>query len=368
MQSRPLRFDELPGWRPAEAAAAWPAYIASCRALIDYAPPLRSGVQPTAAMLDLSRRALDLTGEIAEISNFLTSNFQPLEILGANGAAEGFVTGYFEPELDGSEVPDQQFAAPVLARPDDLIDMRETPAQGWDRTFEGARRAADESLEPYPSRVQIENGVIDDVTRPVVWLRDHVEVFFAQVQGSARVRLPNGTRKRLVYAGRNGRPYTSIGRILIEGGEVPAAEMSLARCKAWLRANGVSQGDRGRKVMQRNDSYVFFRLEDDGPAAGPIGGQGVALTPMHSMAIDRNIWPYGTPIWIASDLSSAGLGSGPTGRLMIAQDTGSAIVGPARGDLFIGSGDRAGEIAGLIRHSARFIVLAPVGIAAYGAA
>lgn len=368
MRSRPLRFDELPGWNPAEVAAAWPAYVASCRALIDNARPLRSGVQPTSEMLDLSRRALHLTGAATEISDFFASNFQPLEIFGAGGTAEGFVTGYYEPELDGSQASDQQYTAPVLARPDDLIDMRETLVDGWDRTFEGARRTADGGLEPYPSRAEIENGAIGGVTRPVIWLHDHVEVFFAQVQGSARVRLPDGTRKRLVYAGRNGRPYTSIGRILIGEGEVPAAEMSLTRCKAWLRANGVNRGDRGREVMQRNDSYVFFRLEDEGPSAGPVGGQGVALTPMHSIAIDRNIWPYGTPIWIAADLSSAGLGSGPSGRLMIAQDTGSAIVGAARGDLFVGSGDRAGEIAGLIRHSARFIVLAPVGIAGYGAA
>ena len=362
MRLRRLGFPDLPDWAPTEFIAAWPAYIDSCRALTNDLTPLRTGAPPTVGMAELARRAQHVAPEPDAVSNFFLDNFEPFEVLSDAGTGEGFVTGYYEPELDGSERPDDEFSAPVLARPDDLIDMRGSTARGWNRKFEGARRAPDGRLSVYPTRSEIENGILGEVAQPVVWLRDHVEVFFCQVQGSARLRLKSGERRRLVYAGRNGRPYTSIGRLLIMQGEIAPDDMSLARCKAWLRANGLELGERGRAILQSNESYVFFNLEpDSNPGHGPIGAQGVPLTPMRSIAVDRTIWPYCTPIWIGSDLSSAGLGRSITGRLVIAQDTGSAIVGAARGDLFIGSGDRAGEIAGLIRHAARFFVLLPKG-------
>lgn len=361
MRLRPLGFQELPGWNPSELQTIWPAYLASCRAIVSALPPLRSGIDPSPAMRALAARALQTASDPEQIHRFFLECFRPAEVLGAQGDQRGFVTGYYEPELAGAEVPDEEFSAPILARPDNLVDMRGVEREGWDRTLEGARRCPDGRLEPYPTRAEIEGGLLGEAAPPILWLRDPVEVFFAQVQGSARVRLRNGDRKRLVYAGRNGRPYTSIGKILIAQGDIPGDEMSLARCKAWLRANGLQPGDRGRKVLQANESYVFFRLEDDSdPHVGPTGAQGVPLSSLRSIAVDRTIWPYGTPVWIEADLSSAGLGRGPTGRLMVAQDTGSAIVGPARGDLYIGSGDPAGEIAGLIRHSARFVVFLPV--------
>ncbi len=319
-------------------------------------------------MIDVCRCALGLSGDAA-IARFFTHNLRPHLVETEIGGSDGFVTGYYEPEIEGSTVRTLEFSAPVLARPGDLLDVRGKAIEGWNPALEGARMAQSGGLEPYPTRAEIEASAIEYVTEPLLWLRDHVEVFFAQVQGSARIRLQDGTRRRLVYAGRNGRPYTSIGKILIGRGEILAEEMSLARCKDWLRANGLAPGQRGRDVLQANESYVFFRLEDDAEtAAGPTGAQGIALTPLRSVAVDRTIWPYGAPVWIEADLSSAGLGVGPSGRLMIAQDTGSAIVGPARGDLFIGSGDRAGDIAGLIRHPARFVVFAPAGMAGHGAA
>lgn len=367
MRLSPLDFDRLPGWDPTELPAAWPAYLASCRAIAGRAPPLRAGVPASPELAELGSLALNVGDNPEAISRFFRENFQPFEVLDDAGGSEGFVTGYYEPELEGSEAPSPEFFAPVLARPVDLVDMRETDVDGWDCELQGARQTPGGRLAPYPSRAEIENGVLGALARPVIWLRDHVEVFFAQVQGSARVRLEDGSRKRLIYAGRNGRPYTSIGRILISQGEISPEDMSLSSCKAWLRAHGARIGDRGRAIMQSNDSYVFFRLEDDpDPEIGPTGAQGVPLSALRSMAVDRDVWAYGTPVWIGADLTTAGLGAGPTGRLMIAQDTGSAIVGPARGDLFIGSGARAGEIAGLIRHPARFIVFAPVESARNG--
>ncbi len=181
-----------------------------------------------------------------------------------------------------------------------------------------------------------------------------------QVQGSARVRLPDGRLVRLVYNGRNGKPYTSIGRALIEKGEIPENEMSLGRLKAFLREAGLQPGERGRAWLQLNRSFVFFRLDDTlDPALGPIGGAGAPLTPLGSLAVDRALWSYGLPFAVAAELPWRGACLEPFRKVMIAQDTGSAIVGPARFDLFFGSGEAAGERAGAIRHRGEAMVLWP---------
>jgi membrane-bound lytic murein transglycosylase A len=228
----------------------------------------------------------------------------------------------------------------------------------------------------------------------LVWLRDAVEVFMIQVQGSAKVRLADGQWLRLVYAGRNGQPYTSIGRILVDEGHIHAADMSLAALKGWIRARGQKFGEPGRALMQQNRSYVFFAAQSCADLEeGPIGGAGVSLSPLRSIAVDRTIWSYGLPFWIEADIpwtrafssevdagsrkenaskqesrtsfrfhrnekGSSG-GPSPFRRLMIAQDTGSAILGPARADLYFGSGDEAGRLAAGIRHPARIVVLLP---------
>ncbi|HSV01159.1 MAG TPA: MltA domain-containing protein, partial [Roseiarcus sp.] len=169
---------------------------------------------------------------------------------------------------------------------------------------------------------------------------------------------PDGSRARLAYDGRNGQPYTSIGKILIESGEIAEDAMSLMSLKAWLRRDGA----RGLDVMGRNRSFVFFKLVEDFDAGhGPVAGAGVALTPLRSIAIDRARWAYGLPLWIDAELPWADETLRPFRRLMIAQDTGSAIVGPARADLFFGSGDEAGARAGAIRHRGEFVVLLPRG-------
>ncbi len=174
--------------------------------------------------------------------------------------------------------------------------------------------------------------------------------------------LPDGRQARLVYDGRNGRPYTSIGRELIRTGEIAENEMSLARLKHWLRGHGLRPGERARSLMQRNQSYIFFRLEERfDRSEGPIGGAGVPLTPLRSIAIDRTIWRYGLPFWIEAALPGpAGLVE-PFRRLMVAADTGSAILGAARADIFFGTGDAAGARAGAIRHPGDFWVLLPIG-------
>ncbi|MDE2361673.1 MAG: MltA domain-containing protein [Hyphomicrobiales bacterium] len=345
-------FDDLKGWSPAALARAWPTFLKSCEAIAFGHQPLRAGLNPDPAFVAICRAALDLEPQASIVDRFFRSNFVPVR------PGPGFVTGYYEPEVRGSRERTSVYRAPLFCRPSDLVDVRGTRIEGWDPAIEGARIGCAGRLEPYPERREIEAGELGEKAQPLVWLEDHVEVFLIQVQGSARVVFPDGERIRLVYDGRNGRPYTSIGRELIERGEIRQEDMSLATLKSWLRANGLEIGQRGREVMQLNKSYVFFRQADAATPA-PVGGQGVPLTPLRSIAIDRSLWGYGVPVWINVDLSTTGFEPGRLAGLMIGQDTGSAIVGPARADIFIGSGSAAGEIAGKIRHPADFIAFVP---------
>ncbi len=332
-----LPFEDLAGFGEDDHLAAFRVFLNSCRALAEKEKPLRKGVAASPALLSIARKALhEEIRDTRQARRFFETHFRPARIA-AKTAAAGFFTGYYEPIVDGSLTPSREFGAPVLTRPDNL-----------------------ESMTPFFDRAAIEAGAIDRHAAPLVWLRDKVEVFLIQVQGSARVRLTDGSTARLVYAGRNGQPYTSIGQILIESGEIAEADMSLAALKQWIRAHGQNPGDAGFALMQLNKSYVFFSLEkDDDPASGPIGGQGIRLTALRSIAVDRSLWPYGLPFWINAGLPWQSSSPSPFRRLMIAQDTGSAIVGPARVDIFFGSGDDAGTRAGDIRHMGEIVAFLP---------
>jgi membrane-bound lytic murein transglycosylase A len=329
--------------------------------LCDGVAPLRAGLPAGAALLSAARAAMELGEKVSSETAraFFTTHFRPHRIVG--GAA--FFTGYFEPVVDGALTRSGDFAAPLLSRPTDLVTLSaDRPLASPDGPLQSALRGSDGSLAPCPDRAAIEAGALTGRADPIVWLHDPVEVFIIQVQGSARVRLPDGQMLRLSYAGRNGWPYTSIGRILVEAAHVPAAEMSLARLKDWVRQNGQEIGQTGRALLQRNRSYVFFRAEEmAGDAPGPTGAQGVNLSPLRSLAIDRTIWAYGLPFWIDAQLPWHEPTPTSFRRLMIAQDTGSAIVGAKRADIYIGSGDEAGRIAGGFRHHGEMIVLIAVG-------
>jgi membrane-bound lytic murein transglycosylase A len=176
------------------------------------------------------------------------------------------------------------------------------------------------------------------------------------VQGSARIRLADGSVMRVAYAGRNGRPYTSIGRLLVQQGEMDLESMTLEKLMGWLKQHPGP----ARDLMRQNQSYIFFREASElAPGDGPIGGAGIPLVPWRSLAVDRTLWAYGLPFWLEGELPVTLAEAEPLRRLMIAQDTGSAIVGPARGDFFFGSGAEAGRRAGLLRHQTRFVVLKP---------
>jgi membrane-bound lytic murein transglycosylase A len=337
----PLDWRSLQGWKDDEVAEAWPALCASTTAIAHGRKELRLARTAPRAFRDVAEAAA-ADPDCHDVRAFLEHWFVPcrIETDGVTGGPAGFLTGYYEPQIEGSREASPDFRAPVLARPSDL----------------------DRHSGPYPDRGAIRHGEIRDRTRPVVWLRDEVEVFFAQVQGSARVALPDGKILRLVYDGRNGQPYTSIGRILIERGEIVPEDMSLATIKAWLRSHGADRGGPADAIMDQNKSYVFFRAEaaDASEDHGPIGGQGLPLATLRSLAVDRSLWSYGLPFWIDATIPWRGPAE-PFRRLMIAQDTGSAIVGPARADLYFGSGPEAGQRASLVRHPADMVVLMPKG-------
>ena len=362
----PVPFAALPGFEQDDHGAAWAALSRSYRSIARCAEVLRPAVPPGAALMALAGRldALGAPSSAAQAKTLFETHFQPFAIRGSqplDGIDDAFLTGYYEPLVEGSLVANPEFTAPILARPDDLVSFppgeQPFPAEP---ELSAARRQPGSALAPYPDRAAIEAGAVAGHTRPVVWLRDPIEVFMIQVQGSAKVRLPDGRWLRLTYAGRNGLPYSSIGRILVEEGHVAGADMSLAALKNWIRAHGQQPGEAGRALMQKNRSYVFFEAQQCADAEeGPIGGAGVVLSPLRSIAVDREIWSYGLPFWIDAAIPWQKDAISPFRRLLIAQDTGSAIVGAARADLYFGSGEAAGVLAAGIRHSARLHVLLP---------
>ena len=353
-----LAFDDLIGFREDDHLAALRCFERSARALVEGNISPRAARKPPGALIEAARAALaSPPTDAAEARRFFETRFRPFRVVPER--EQGFLTGYYEPLVSGSLVETDAFRWPILARPPDLVSFPpgETPPE-LPEGVAGARRRRDGSLVPYDDREAIERERRD----PIVWVRDAVEAFLIHVQGSAQVELPDGRRVRLAYDGRNGLPYSSIGRILIETGAIGESTMSLASLKAWLRAAGLGEGEAGLSLMRRNRSFVFFKLvEDFDPGFGPVAGAGVALTPLRSIAIDRSLWSYGLPFWIEADLPWTDEAARPFRRLMIAQDTGSAIVGPARADIFFGDGDAAGARAGAIRHRGAFTVLMPVG-------
>jgi membrane-bound lytic murein transglycosylase A len=333
------RFADLQGWAEDDHAAGFRAFLRSCNA----DPEL-----PHAA------NALTLgSGANANAARaFFEHRFAPHLI--TESARPGFVTGYYEPEIEGSHARGGPFQVPVYRRPKDLITLApETERARFNGRISGLRQTADGQV-PYYTRAEIWEGALSGRGLETLYLKDMVELFYTQVQGSGRVHLKEGGAVRLGYDGKNGHPYTSIGRLLIERGAIASEAMSMAAVKAWLRADEA----RGRALMEENRSYVFFReLDADEGRDGPRGAQGVTLTPGRSLAVDTAHHRLGLPVFVtAADLVTEGQ---PFRRLMIAQDVGSAIRGPERGDIFWGTGDDAGAIAGSTRHAARFSILLP---------
>lgn len=345
----------IPGWTQDDHARAFAIFAQGCMA----DPPLRQGVplpERLTAVCDKAK-ALVAAGPVDRMQGkaFFEQNFSFWRIRPEAGET-GFTTGYFEPEFEGSLTRSDAFPTPLYDRPKDLVTrFSEDDWPGLDKALSAARRTT-EGFEPFPDRTAIETGALDGQGLEILWLRDPVDRFVLQVQGSGRVRLPDGSVTRLTYSGRNGHPYTSLGRVLSQRENIPPEQMTMDRLIARLKADAGF----ARDLIRLNKSFVFFARRDDLPAeSGPIGGAGLPLTPLRSIAVDRTVWPYGLPVWIDATIPDGIGGEEHLARLMIAQDTGSAILGAARMDLFVGSGAAAGHRAGLIRHPVAFTVLWP---------
>ncbi|WP_369413591.1 murein transglycosylase A [Caldovatus aquaticus] len=382
---RPVSWHALPGWTEDRPSEALPALLESCRAFAalpaerapdapEQAPPpggspaawralcaeaaaLRAALARPAGPAPGTEGAIAARRE-ARARRFFERRFRPFAV-----AAPGLLTGYYEPILRGARAPGPSFPVPLYAPPPELAEATIAPvAQGGAPGAPAARRVwgqwRDGRLEPLPDRAAIEDGALAGRGLELVHVDDPVEAFFLHIQGSGRVVLADGTLLRLGHAGQNGHPYRAIGRILIERGEIPRERMSLQAIRAWLNAPGREGEERGRRLMRENPSFVFFRLvEGLRPDQGPIGTLGVPLTPMRSLAVDPAFVPLGAPVFLATH--GEGGGGPPLRRLVVAQDTGGAIRGPARGDLFVGWGPEAGDRAGRMREPVEMFVLLP---------
>lgn len=271
---------------------------------------------------------------------------------------DGLFTGYYEPEVEGSRAASPDFPVPVYRKPEDLVAF--TSAEEHTTGLKYGRRAGGMPL-PYYDRKTIESGALAGRGLEICWLRNWVEAFFVHIQGSGRVRLTDGSTLRLSYSGKSGLPYTSIGAVLADRGEIPRQALSMQRLKSWMADNPAA----ARQLMWHNKSFVFFReiaVEDEG--LGAVGAARVNLHPGRSMAVDRSNWMFGTPCWVETAYPAESVhGPAALARLMIAQDTGSAIKGYARGDFYWGWGADAAQIAGHMKSPGQLTVLLPHAVA-----
>jgi membrane-bound lytic murein transglycosylase A len=347
-------FSALNGWQADDHLAAFQALRQSALVRSDHPPKSRrlsvDKVALTAALSRISAFPAKVSGDQARA--FFEAEFEPFEIIPEAGA--GFFTGYYEPIVKGSRIKTDRFKTPLYRTPDDLVELdpASIPAN-IDPSYRFAQNNKG-SLAPYFDRAEIEAGALQGCGLEFVFIESPVDAFFIHIQGAARIELAGGDTMRVTYAAKSGHPYTPIGRALIELGELSKGKATMATIRAWLAANPEKAG----AIMARNRSFIFFREAPvDNPGCGPIAAAKVPLSAERSLAVDRLLHSFHTPIWVETTL--------PDGdafrRLMISQDTGTAIVGPARGDIFFGSGDRAGAIAGEMANAGRFVVLAPRG-------
>lgn len=361
-------FANLHGWAEDRQDLTFRAFRISCRQIMAARNAPRSAPDIWRALRDICPRALALPESVPvdAARAFFEAEFRPVRIarFGERIEEDGFLTGYYEPEVLASREKTETFTAPFLLRPDDLTSARGRTA-GFDARSGAGRWVAGRFL-PYFDRGEIEQGALDGRGLEIAWARDPTDVMFTQIQGSARLRFPDGSTLRIGYAAHNGHRYVPVGRVMIERGIATREQMSMDFIRTWMAENP----DAARDVRWQNRSYVFFRVKSELAAEdGPIGAQGVPVTDWRSIAVDRNVHAYGTPVYIDALLPTSQTETGePFRRLMVMQDTGSAIVGPARGDLYIGTGFEAGSIAGRIRHRAHWHVLLPKALSPEAAA
>ncbi len=341
-------FADLPGWADDDVRAAWPAMLASCAALS--AKPAWQEACADIGKVD--------SANLVAVREFFQLRFVPHQVRNPDGSLTGTVTGYYEPLLHGARTRRGPFQTPLHSSPPDLVTVELAALYPELKSLRLRGRVVGNRLVPYPSRAEMERQNLL-VGRELLWVDNPVDAFFLQVQGSGRVRLDDtGEIVRVAYADQNGHPYRSIGRYLVERGEMTLEQASMQGIKAWVMANPA----RVQELLNANPSYVFFREEKIAdPAQGPRGAQGVPLTPQRSIAVDPQFIPLGAPVYISTTVPN---GTTPLRRLVLAQDTGGAIRGPVRADFFWGFGQEAGEMAGRMKQAGQMWVLLPLALSA----
>ena len=344
---------DLPGWADDDVAQAWPAFVVGCRTLAVRSPTLWKAPCAAASRVDGT--------STAAVRAFFMEHFSPYRIANDEGGDTGLVTGYYEPLLAGSRTPTPEYGVALYGVPDDLlvVDLTSLFPELKDKRVRG--RVEGRKVVPYWPRSDIERGAAPLKGKVLAYVADPVEAFFLEIQGSGRIALNDGSVMRLGYADQNGHPYRSVGRVLIERGELTRDTASMQAIRSWVHAHP----SEARALLDENPSYVFFR-ELPQPAAGsidaaidgPLGSLGVPLLAERTIAVDPRYVPLGAPVYLATTKPSS---SAPLTRLTLAQDTGGAIRGPVRADFFWGFGTRAGQEAGRMRQDGRMWLLWPKG-------
>ena len=334
-------YTAIPNWQTTTLAESWDAFLQGCTAL-----------QKRAAWRSVCDEARRLENPPeATVRDFFERNFQAYESSNEDGSTEGLVTGYYEPLIKGSRTATTRARFPIYGVPDDLITVDLASVYPELKNLRLRGRLVGNKLVPYATRREIENRGDSANLKILAWAEDAVELFFLQIQGSGRVALADGTHLRLGYADQNGHPYKSIGKLLVERGELTLDQASMQSIKEW----GIKNPDKLPALLAANPSYVFFRELPEG-LPGPLGALGVPVTAGRSIAVDPKFIPLGAPVFLSTTLPNSAT---PLNRLMMAQDTGGAIRGGVRADFFWGFGAEAGEMAGRMKQKGRMWVLLP---------
>jgi membrane-bound lytic murein transglycosylase A len=347
----PLGYEQLPGWGADEAAAALPALLKSCDRFTKLPTDRSIGFDGTGGVANdwyapcsaLTRVA---SGDHAAVRAALETWFVPYRAAN-NGQPEGLFTGYYEPEIRGSRLRQGRYTLPIYGRPSDAVSIdlgRFRPEWAGEQLV---GRLNGNRVDPYPSRAEIEAGAINGKAPVVLWTDDAVDLAIMHIQGSGRVRLDDGTLVRLGVAGNNGHKFVGIGKVMKDAGKL-GGDTSMPAIKTWLNAHP----QEGRELLARNPRYIFYSVNN---GDGPVGTEGVSLTPERSLAVDPRFIPLGAPVW----LDTVDPSGRPLRRLMVAQDTGAAIKGPVRGDIFWGTGEAAFDKAGRMKSRGQLFLLLP---------
>lgn len=389
IEFQPVTFGDLEGWASDDLAGVIEAFLRSC----DIPPKMAEnrdylarpfgggshqlpGGEPVAGRIAdwqaVCAEAKKLTAAPDAVRRFLEKNFTPVAISG-RGERTGLFTGYYEPQMSGSRTKTSDRAVPLIEKPVDLVSIDLGDFRDDLKGKRLAGRVVDGKLKPWEDRAAIEGAEQGKDVKPLVWIDDPVDAFFLHIQGSGRVRLASGETVRVGYAGQNGHPYVAIGKVLVERGHIALEDVSMQSIRSWLTAHPTEAGD----VMRTNTSYVFFsELDVTDPNLGPLGAGGTNLTPWRSLAVDRTFHALGVPVWLETTLPSGPIADAGAAqanqltepllmtRLMVAQDTGGAITGPVRGDVFFGWGEEATDLAGRMKQEGRMTLLLPNHLAA----